>query len=106
MTQETPKVTQMDYKPLYDKILVRRAEAESVSKGGIIIPEAAKRKTRHGKVLAVGSGRVLEDGQIRPLDVKVGDIVFFRGTSGDEVGIDGETLVMLKEDDVEAVASE
>ena len=96
----------MDHKPLYDKILVRRAEAESVTAGGIIVPENAKRKTRYGKVLATGSGRILENGTLRPLDVKVGDTVYFRGTSGEEVQIDGEVLVMLREDEIEAVGVE
>jgi len=93
----------MNHKPLQDKILVRRAAAEDVSKGGIIIPEVAKRKTRHGEVLATGPGRVLENGKTRPLDVKVGDTVYFRGISGQEVQIEGEFLVMLREDEIEAI---
>lgn len=95
----------MNYKPLHDKVLVRRAEAESISEGGILIPETAKRKTRHGKVLAVGSGRTLEGGALCPLDVHVGDTVYFRGVNGDEVDVDGETLVLLSEDDIEAVSA-
>jgi len=93
----------MKLRPLHDQILVKRADAESVSAGGIIIPENAKRKSRHGEVLATGSGRVLKDGTVRPLDVKVGDVVYFRGVSGQEVPYEGETYVMLREDDVEGI---
>jgi chaperonin GroES len=93
----------MKLRPLHDQILVKRADAESVSAGGIIIPEAAKRKSRYGEILAVGSGRVLKNGEVRPLDVKVGDVVYFRGTSGQEVPYEGDTYVMLREDEVEAI---
>lgn len=96
----------MNLKPLHDKILVRRAEAESVTAGGIIVPENAKRKTRYGKVLATGTGRVLENGEVRPLDVKVGDTVYFRGINGEEIQVDGEILVMLREDEIEAVGTD
>jgi len=96
----------MNAKPLYDKIVVRRDEAESVTAGGIFLPEIAKRKTRHGRVLAVGNGQVLPNGKVRPLDVSVGDTVYFRGTAGQEIKIDDETLLMLREDEVEAVGRE
>ena len=96
----------MKIRPIHDQIVVRRAEAESMSKGGIIIPENAKRKSRHGEVLAVGSGRYLENGTLRPLDIKVGDVVYFRGVNGQEIEIEGEKLVMLREDEVEAIRVE
>lgn len=93
----------MKIRPLHDQLIVKRAEAEGVSAGGIIIPENAKRKSRHGEVLAVGSGRHLENGEIRPLDVRPGDIVYFRGISGQEIEVEGEKYVMLREDEIEAV---
>lgn len=93
----------MKIKPLHDRIFVKRAEAEGVSAGGIVIPESAKRKTLHGEVLAMGTGRRLDNGGIRPLDVKVGDVVYFRGTSGQEVDLDDDVYVMLREDEIEAV---
>ncbi len=96
----------MNLRPLRDQVFIRRSEADSVSKGGIIIPENAKRKTRYGKVIAAGPGRVLDNGKVHPLDVKVGDTVYFRGINGQEVDIDGETLVLLREDEIEAVGVE
>ena len=91
----------MKLRPLYDQILVRRTEPKSETEGGLIIPETAKTKSRNGTVLAVGSGRVLSDGKLRPLDVKVGDVVYFRGINGQEVEFDGETLVLLRESEIE-----
>ena len=93
----------MKLQPLNDRIVVKRSEEEEVSKGGIIIPETAKEKPIQGKVLAVGTGRVLEDGGIVPLDVKKGDTVLFSRYAGSEVKIEGEELLIMREDDVLAV---
>lgn len=92
-------------KPLGDRVLVRRKEQESVSPGGIVIPETAKEKPVEGEVLAVGSGRTLADGSLRALDVRVGDVVLFGRYSGTEVTIDGEAYVLMREDDVLAAVS-
>jgi chaperonin GroES len=96
----------MKLRPLYDQILVRRTEPKSETEGGLIIPETAKLKSRHGAVLAVGSGRVLPNGQLRPIDVKVGDVVYFRGVNGHEIELDGEKLVLLKEGEIEGLVDE
>lgn len=93
----------MKLQPLNDRIVVKRSEEEEVSKGGIIIPETAKEKPIQGKVLAVGTGRVLEDGGIVPLDVKKGDTVLFSRYAGSEVTVEGEELLIMREDDVLAV---
>ena len=93
----------MKLQPLHDRIVVKRSEEEEVSKGGIIIPETAKEKPIQGKVLAVGTGRVLEDGGVVPLDVKKGDTVLFSRYAGSEVKIEGEELLIMREDDVLAV---
>ena len=90
----------MKVRPLYDRILVRRIAEEEKTKGGIIIPDSAKEKPAEGKVLAVGTGRVLEDGSVRPLDIKAGDRVLFGKYSGTEVVINGEEHLILREDDV------
>ena len=87
-------------RPLQDRIIVKRVAEEEKTKGGIIIPDTAKEKPLEGKVIAVGNGRVLEDGKVRPLDVKAGDRVLFGKYAGTEVKIDGEEHVILKEDDV------
>ncbi len=86
--------------PLQDRVLVRRMEEEETTKGGIIIPESAKEKPAEGKVLAVGKGRVLEDGTVRPLDVKAGDRVLFQKWAGTEVKIEGEEQLLMREDDI------
>ena len=83
----------MKVRPLQDRIVVKRLEGESVTKGGIIIPDAAKEKPIEGRVVAVGSGKVLKDGKVRPVDVKVGDVVLFGKYSGVEVKLDGDELV-------------
>ena len=90
----------MNIRPLQDRIVVKRLEGESVTKGGIIIPDSAKEKPVSGKVVAVGNGKVLKDGKVRPVDVKVGDIVLFGKYTGSEVKLDGEEHVILREDDV------
>ena len=90
----------MSFRPLHDRVLVRRVEAEEKTAGGIIIPDTAKEKPMEGKVIAVGSGTVSEDGKVRPLDVKAGDRVLFGKWSGTEVKIDGEELIIMKESDL------
>ena len=90
----------MNFRPLHDRVLVRRVEAEEKTAGGIIIPDTAKEKPAEGKVIAVGNGRVLEDGKVRPLDVKAGDRVLFGKYSGTEVKVDGEEHLILREDDI------
>jgi chaperonin GroES len=87
-------------RPLHDRLIVKRVKEEEKTKGGIIIPDTAKEKPIEGEVLAVGNGKVLEDGSIRKLDVKVGDRVLFGKYSGTEVKVDGEDRLILREDDV------
>jgi len=87
-------------RPLQDRIIVKRIEEEEKSKGGIIIPDTAKEKPQEGKVVAVGKGKVSEDGKIIPLDVKVNDRVLFGKYSGSEINIDGEEHLIMREDDV------
>ena len=89
-------------RPLHDRVLVRRDEAEEKTAGGIVLP-GAKEKPEMGKILAVGKGKILENGQVRALDVKVGDKVLFGKYSGTEVKIDGETLLMMREEDLMGV---
>ncbi|HNQ64066.1 MAG TPA: co-chaperone GroES [Syntrophorhabdaceae bacterium] len=90
----------MKIKPLQDRILVKRIEEEEKTKGGIIIPDAAKEKPQEGKVVAVGDGKVLENGTKSPLTVKVGDKILFGKYSGTEIKVDGEEHLILREDDV------
>ena len=90
----------MRIRPLQDRIVVSRIADQEKTKGGIIIPDTAKEKPVEGKVLAVGNGRVLEDGSVRKLDVKAGDRILFGKYGGTEVTIDGEDLLFLREDDV------
>jgi len=90
----------MAIRPLHDRVLIKRVEEEQKTKGGIIIPDSAKEKPAEGKVIAVGNGRVLEDGKVRPLDVKAGDRVLFGKYSGTEVKVDGEEHLILREDDI------
>jgi len=90
----------MRIRPLYDRVLVIRTKEEEKTKGGIIIPDTAKEKPVEGKVVGVGSGRVLEDGSIRKLDIAEGDIVIFGKYSGTEVKIDGQEHLILREDDI------
>ena len=93
----------MKVKPLYDKILVKRRDEETTTKGGIIIPDTAKEKPLEADVIAVGQGKVTEDGKVTPLDVKEGDVVLFGKWSGTEIKIEGEDYMILKEDDVLAI---
>ena len=90
----------MRIRPLQDRIVVSRIADQEKTKGGIIIPDTAKEKPIEGKVLAIGNGRILEDGSLRKLDIKVGDRVLFGKYGGTEVTIDGEDLLILREDDV------
>ena len=90
----------MKFKPLHDRIAVRRIAAEEKTAGGIIIPDTAKEKPQQGEVIAVGSGQRTEDGKIAPLDVQVGDRILFGKWSGTEVTINGEELLIMKESDV------
>ena len=90
----------MAFRPLHDRVLVRRIEAEEKTAGGIIIPDSAKEKPSEGEVIAVGAGTKAEDGKITPCDVKAGDRVLFGKWSGTEVKIDGEDLLIMKESDI------
>ena len=90
----------MSFRPLHDRVLVRRVKEEEKTKGGIIIPDTAKEKPQEGKVIAVGSGTRGDDGKIVPLDVKAGDRILFGKWSGSEVTIDGEELIIMKESDI------
>ena len=90
----------MTFRPLHDRILVRRIESEEKTKGGIIIPDTAKEKPQEGEVIAVGSGVRNEAGQIQPLDVKAGDHILFGKWSGTEIKVNGEDLLIMKESDV------
>ncbi|NLS20038.1 co-chaperone GroES [Rhizobium sp. P40RR-XXII] len=90
----------MSFRPLHDRILVRRVDSEEKTKGGIIIPDTAKEKPQEGEVIAVGPGARNESGQIQALDVKAGDRVLFGKWSGTEIKINGEDLLIMKESDV------
>src|SRR5213083_1281647 len=90
----------MAFRPLHDRVLIRRVEAEEKSSGGIIIPDTAKEKPMEGEVVAVGPGARGEDGKVQPLDVKSGDRVLFGKWSGTEVKLDGEDLIIMKESDL------
>ena len=90
-------------RPLHDRVIVQRLEAEQKSPGGIVIPDSATEKPVQGEVMAVGNGKKLDSGEVRPLDVKAGDKVLFGKYSGTEVKVEGEDLLVMKEDDVMAV---
>jgi len=90
----------MKFRPLHDRILVKRVEEEEKTKGGIIIPDSAKEKPVEGKVIAVGNGKRADDGKVQPLDIKAGDRVLFGKYSGTEIKIDGEEHLILREEDV------
>jgi chaperonin GroES len=87
-------------RPLQDRIIVKRVQEEEKTKGGIIIPDTAKEKPIEGKVIAVGNGKVLEDGKVRPLDVKAGDRILFSKYAGTEIKIDGEEHLIMREEDI------
>jgi chaperonin GroES len=93
----------MKIRPLHDRVIVKRLEEERVSAGGIVIPDTAAEKPVQGKVVAVGKGKILEDGSVRALDVKVGDKILFGKYSGTEGKVDGDELVVMREEDVMAI---
>lgn len=93
----------MKIRPLHDRVVIKRLEEERTSPGGIVIPDTATEKPIRGEVLAVGNGKILENGETRPLDLKVGDRVLFGKYSGTEVKVDGEDVLVMREDDVMAV---
>lgn len=90
-------------RPLHDRVIVRREEEERTSPGGIVIPDTATEKPIQGKVLAVGNGKILDSGDVRKLDVKVGDKILFGKYSGTEVKVEGEDLLVMREEDIMAV---
>ncbi|MET0137194.1 MAG: co-chaperone GroES [Sphingobium sp.] len=90
----------MAFRPLHDRVLVRRIEAEEKTAGGIIIPDTAKEKPQEGEIVSVGTGSKAEDGKVTPLDVKAGDRVLFGKWSGTEVKVDGQDLLIMKESDI------
>jgi chaperonin GroES len=95
----------MNIRPLQDRIVVKRIESESKTKGGIIIPDSAKEKPIEGTVVAVGNGKALKDGKVRPVEVKVGDTILFGKYSGTEIKLDGVEHIIIREDDILAVTN-
>jgi chaperonin GroES len=93
----------MKMRPLHDRVVIRRVEEETTSSGGIVLPGSATEKPQRGEVLAVGNGKLLDSGDLRPLDVKVGDKVLFGKYSGSEVKIGDDDLLVMREDDIMAV---
>lgn len=93
-------MAQLKFRPLQDRILVRRLTEEQKTKGGIIIPDSAKEKPQEGEVMAVGNGKLLETGKIQPLDVKIGDKILFSKYTGSDVKIEGDEYIIMREDDV------
>ena len=93
----------MNLRPLHDRVIVKRKEEERTSPGGIVIPDTAAEKPIRGEVTAIGPGKILDDGSVRKLDVKVGDEVLFGKYSGTEVKVDGDELLVLREEDIMAV---
>lgn len=93
----------MNIRPLHDRVIIKRMEEERTSPGGIVIPDTATEKPIRGEVVAVGKGKLMENGDVRPLDVKVGDKVLFGKYSGTEVKMDGQELLVMREEDVMAI---
>ncbi|RJG04057.1 co-chaperone GroES [Noviherbaspirillum sedimenti] len=93
----------MNLRPLHDRVIVKRLDQETKTASGIVLPEAAAEKPDQGEVLAVGNGKILEDGKVRPLDVKVGDRVLFGKYSGQAVKVAGEELLVMREEDIMAI---
>ncbi|HUG03560.1 MAG TPA: co-chaperone GroES [Steroidobacteraceae bacterium] len=93
----------MKIRPLHDRVMVKREEEERKSPGGIVIPDTAAEKPIRGKIIAVGKGKILENGNVRPLDLKVGDKILFGKYSGTEIKVDGDELLVMREEDVVAV---
>ena len=96
----------MKIRPLQDRIIVKRVAEEEKTKGGIIIPDSAKEKPIEGRVLAVGNGKVLEDGTVRPLDVKAGDRILFSKYAGTEIKLDGDEHLIMREEDILGVVED
>ena len=95
----------MKIRPLQDRVVVKRQDEETTSAGGIVLPGSATEKPQQGEVVAVGNGKLLDSGEVRPLDVKVGDTILFGKYSGTEVSVDGEELLVMREDDITAIIS-
>jgi len=95
----------MKIRPLHDRVVVKRIEEERKSAGGIVIPDSAAEKPDQGEVIAVGNGKILEDGKVRPLDVKVGDRILFGKYSGSTVKMEGEELLVMREDDIMGIVA-
>ena len=93
----------MNIRPLHDRVVVRRKEEETTSPGGIVLPDSATEKPVQGEIVAVGKGKILESGDVRPLDVKVGDTVLFGKYSGTEIKIGGEEVLVMREEDIMGV---
>ncbi|OJY97196.1 MAG: co-chaperone GroES [Lysobacterales bacterium 63-13] len=93
----------MALRPLHDRVILKRLEEEKISAGGIVIPDSAAEKPIRGEVIAAGTGKILDDGKVRPIAVKVGDKVLFGKYSGTEVKVDGEELLVMREEDIIAV---
>lgn len=93
----------MKIRPLHDRVVIRRMEEETTSAGGIVIPDSATEKPARGEIIAVGNGKITDSGDVRPLDVKVGDKVMFGKFSGTEIKVDGEELLVMREEDIMAV---
>lgn len=93
----------MNIRPLHDRVVIKRMEEERTTPGGIVIPDTAAEKPIKGEVIAVGNGKILDNGEVRPLDVKPGEKVLFGKYSGTEVKVDGEDLLVMREDDIMAV---
>ena len=93
----------MKLRPLHDRVIIKRLEAETKSAGGIVIPDSAAEKPIRGEVIAVGAGKILEDGKVRPVGVKAGEKVLFGKYSGTEVKVDGQELLVMREEDLMAV---
>ena len=93
----------MNIRPLHDRVVVERLDEERTSAGGIVLPDSATEKPMQGKILAVGNGKVNSDGDVRALDVKVGDLVLFGKFSGTEVKVDGQEVLVMREDDIMGV---
>ncbi|MEA1889414.1 MAG: co-chaperone GroES [Pseudomonadota bacterium] len=93
----------MSIRPLHDRVVVRRLDEEKTTAGGIVLPDSATEKPMEGEVISVGNGKISENGDVRPLDVKAGDKVLFGKYSGTEVKVDGEELLIMREDDIMAI---
>ena len=105
MAKAKTEASKTKIRPLGEKILIKRLEAEDKTRGGIVLPDAAKEKPKKGTVLAVGDGRMLKDGTRVPFEVKVGDVVLFSSYSGTEIKVDGQELVLMDETEILAVLS-